>query len=90
MPAPVSDEQGEGGPMQVFASSAHRRHDPPAEVSGGSSIPAWEVPQRAEVILTAVREAGHDIRTPREFGEGPIVAVHDPAMLLYLESAWRE
>ncbi|MBA3851604.1 MAG: histone deacetylase family protein [Chloroflexi bacterium] len=76
--------------MQVFASSVHRRHDPPAEVSGGSSIPAWEVPQRAEVIMTAVREAGHDIRTPREFGEGPIVAVHDPAMLLYLESAWRE
>ncbi len=76
--------------MRVFASSAHRRHDPPAEVSGGPSIPAWEVPQRAEVILTAVREAGHDIRMPRELGERPIVAVHDAAMLRYLESAWRE
>jgi len=76
--------------LQVFSSEVHRQHDPPVEVIGGQPIPAWEVPRRAEVILAALEEAGHEIRLPGDFGESPILAVHDAAMLRYLESAWRE
>ena len=44
--------------MRVVYTADHLLHDPPSEVTGGQSIPAYEVPGRAESIRTALEADG--------------------------------
>lgn len=77
--------------MRVIHSPLHRGHDASVEVSLGTPIPAWEVPERAETILAALRADGsHAVQAPDEHGEAPILAVHDAAMVRFLERCWGE
>ncbi len=76
--------------MQVVHSERHREHAYANEVSMGGAVPAWEVPERAELILAALTADGHVIRPPTEAGLAPIHAVHDPAMVRFLETAWSD
>jgi acetoin utilization deacetylase AcuC-like enzyme len=51
----------------------------------------YEVPQRAESIRRSLEaDGGYKIVDPVEHGVGPIEAVHEPAMVRYLEEAWRD
>lgn len=77
--------------MLAVWSGRHAGHDPQHEVQFGERIPIYEVPARAEAIRAALEaDGGFSLVGPRDHGTGPIEAVHDPAMLRYLEEAWRD
>ncbi|MFL5750953.1 MAG: histone deacetylase family protein, partial [Chloroflexota bacterium] len=64
-------------------------HDTVTETVLGSVIPANEVAERAERIrATLEADGGFTIEGPVEHGTDPILAVHDPGLLRYLEEAW--
>jgi acetoin utilization deacetylase AcuC-like enzyme len=77
--------------MRVVVSDEHRRHAPRRELADGEVVDAFEVPARAEAIRAALQaDGGFELHDAVEHGTGPITAVHDPAMVAYLEGAWRE
>lgn len=77
--------------MQVVYSPAHLAHDIVSETFMGVQVPANEVAERAERIRAALdADGGFPRIEPTEHGEGPITAVHEPAMVRFLGSAWSE
>jgi len=77
--------------MKVVYSADHLRHEPGHEYEDGTAIAHPEVSERAENIRRALEaDGGFELVGPTEHGVEPITAVHDPAMLTYLESAWAE
>jgi acetoin utilization deacetylase AcuC-like enzyme len=77
--------------MQVVYTPAHLGHDVVVETYLGETIPANEVAERAERIRSAlVADGGFDLVVPIEHGEDPILAVHDPGLMRFLEQAWPE
>jgi acetoin utilization deacetylase AcuC-like enzyme len=77
--------------MRVVYSADHHAHDPAIEVESGRAIPQRESPPRAELIRAALVDDGRfTFAPPTEHGLAPIEAVHDPAMVRYLETAWAE
>ncbi len=66
------------------------RHEPDGEVWIGVWEPGTEVPQRASVLLAAVRAAGALVRPARPHGEQPLAAVHDRELLDYLATIWAD
>jgi acetoin utilization deacetylase AcuC-like enzyme len=76
-------------PMPVVAGDAHRRHDPPYEVNYGRVVrPVYERVERAERIRDALAAAGHPLVEPTGHGLEPVLAVHSPALVGFLEGAW--
>ena len=72
--------------MQVVFSPDHVRHNPPYEFVDGRMSPYHESPQRAEIISEALVSAGMGpLLPPRTFGLEPVLAVHSPALVAYLE-----
>ncbi len=77
--------------MKAVHTDRHRSHDPEVETYLGLPVPANEVPERAEVIREAlVGDGGFEMLEPTEHGITPILAVHDPGLLRFLEAAWLE
>lgn len=78
--------------MKIYYSDAHLQHNPPFEIfDGGEKVANFEVPQRVERILEALRLDGRfDILPPDDFGLDPIRAVHDEGYLSFLETAFDE
>ena len=77
--------------MRVVYSPAHLAHDVVTETVMGAAIPANEVAERAERIRAALEaDGGFPIEPPTEHGTDPILAVHDPGLLRFVEEAWRE
>lgn len=77
--------------MHVVFSAEHRRHAPRRELSDGSNVGMYEVPDRAEAIRSTLEADGtfEEVR-PAEHGAGPITQVHDPAMLEFLGRLWSD
>jgi acetoin utilization deacetylase AcuC-like enzyme len=77
--------------MRVVYSAEHLRHEPRHEMTDGEAIGIFEIPDRAETIRRSLEaDDGFELTGPAEHGVEPIAAVHDPAMLAYLEDAWRD
>jgi len=77
--------------LRFVYSDRHMLHDPKTEVQIGVAQAMHETPSRAEAIREAlVADGGFTIEEPTEHGVGPIHAVHEPAMVRYLEDAWHE
>ncbi len=76
--------------MKVYYSETHRQHDAPFEVlEGGVSVPVFECPERMDRILAALATTGWaEVTPPRDFGLGPIRAVHAADYLDYLQTAY--
>ena len=75
--------------LTVVAADAHRSHDPPYELNMGEVVrPVWERTARAEAIRAALAGAGHPVAPPTLHGLAPILAVHDPALVEFLETGW--
>jgi len=75
--------------MRVVFSPAHLGHDVVTETVLGTVIPANEVPERAERIRSTLEaDGGFSFVAPTEHGTGPILAVHEPGLLRFLEEAW--
>jgi acetoin utilization deacetylase AcuC-like enzyme len=80
-------------PMPVVAGDAHRGHDPPYEVDSGQVVrPPYERAARAEALREALAQAGHTLVEPAPHGLEPVLAVHQPALVEFLDgayAAWR-
>lgn len=76
-------------PVPVVAGDAHRAHDPPYEVNYGEVVrPVYERVERAERIRDALAAAGHPLVEPTPHGIEPLLAVHEPSLLRFLERGW--
>src|SRR5947208_15810399 len=67
-----------------------RRHEPEAEVWVGVRTPATEVPARALAIREALVAAGADEVAAAAHDDSALLAVHDPAPVELLRTAWEE
>jgi acetoin utilization deacetylase AcuC-like enzyme len=77
--------------LQVVYSRAHLAHDVEFETYLGQPVPANEVAERAEIIRSSLeKDGGFTIGGPTEHGEAPIMAVHDPGLVRFLEGVWAE
>jgi acetoin utilization deacetylase AcuC-like enzyme len=70
--------------MKAFYADEQKRHDPKAFLSSGAPQPNPEKPERVERLLAGAKAAGLTIARPRNFGLGPIAAVHTPEYLDFL------
>jgi acetoin utilization deacetylase AcuC-like enzyme len=77
--------------VRVVYSPKHLLHNPDTEIQQGVPLPMFEVPQRAERIREVLEaDNGFELAPPTEHGTAPIEAVHDPTLVQYLETAWRD
>lgn len=75
--------------MRTITNPEQARHDPPFEILDGHVTPYFETPQRVAIISAALAAAGLPApEAPRDFGPGPLLAVHDGDYLAYLEQAY--
>ena len=65
------------------------RHEPAGEVWLGVWETGTEVPQRASVLLDALRSAGAAVTDAPPYGLDPLLAVHDAALIEHLASIWQ-
>jgi acetoin utilization deacetylase AcuC-like enzyme len=83
----VSDSAG----VQTVFSDKHRLHDAKGELIDGALRAPFECPERAELVLAAVRAAElGDVVGPAEHGIEPLARVHDERFLAFLQEAWAE
>jgi acetoin utilization deacetylase AcuC-like enzyme len=70
--------------MDIVYSSDHEKHQPRTFIRRGAVVANPEVPARAATLLAAVRDAGHRVVAPDDFGAGPREAVHGKGYLDFL------
>ena len=77
--------------METIFSLDHRLHESPGELNSGEFMPAFEKPERAEIILRRVVEVGlGPVRAPDVFPLQLITRIHDPRMVHLLQTAASE
>lgn len=77
--------------MKVVYTPAHLAHDVTHETYLGQAVPASEVAERAERIRVALEaDGGFQLVAPTEHGLEPILAVHDPGLVRFVETAWSD
>jgi len=73
--------------MHVVFDPVQRLHTPDSRLFAGKLMQCPEQPSRADRLLAAACDFGCRMRTPAEFGIGPISAVHDAGYLAFLQTA---
>jgi acetoin utilization deacetylase AcuC-like enzyme len=77
--------------MDVIYSPDHKLHQSPGELNSGEFVPAFEKPERAEIILDRARAVGlGPIRAPDRFPLGAITRIHDAGMVDLLRTGFAE
>lgn len=77
--------------MLSIYSQDHKLQHGKLEMIGGEFVPVFEKPARAEAILARVREVGlGEVLAPTDFGLEPILRVHSPRFVQFLQTAWSE
>lgn len=75
--------------MKIIHSNDHRGHAGAMEMRYDRMIPMSETPERIDLILDALATAGFgDVVPPEGFSDDPILAIHDPGFVRFLERAW--
>jgi acetoin utilization deacetylase AcuC-like enzyme len=75
--------------MLTVYSNDHQLHRGRFELSGGELVPCFECPERADLVFAAVQEAAlGNIVAPLDFGLEPILRVHEPRFVQFLQDAW--
>ncbi len=77
-----------GVSMPVVWSDSHRLHEPGGEVYVGVRTPGTELPDRAERIRAELEASGTRITPAADHPDAEALALHDPAMVEYLRTAW--
>ena len=76
--------------MPIVFSDRHRMHDPGGEVWVGVRTDGTELPARGRADPRGARRWGRQDRRGQGPDEEALHAVHDPALVAYLERAWEE
>lgn len=77
--------------MKIIYTEQHYHQDPKFELAGGSLVPSFENPTRAEYVLERVKTVGlGEIITPDDFDLETLLAVHDEDYVRFLQTAWDE
>jgi acetoin utilization deacetylase AcuC-like enzyme len=71
--------------MKAYFAEEQRRHDPKSFLSSGAPKPNPEVPERVERLLAGAKAAGCTIERPKNYGLGPIAAIHTPEYIEFLQ-----
>ena len=74
--------------MRVFHGPNHVHHAPKSFIARGRVTECPEQPRRADILLEAARNAGHEIVEASRHGMDPVRAIHDAGYLDFLEQAW--
>lgn len=75
--------------MQIFYTEDHALHAPALELHRGAFVPAHEGTHRLDKLMAGLQRAGFsDYAAPRDCGEDAIAAVHTPAYIHFLKTAW--
>jgi len=74
--------------MPVTWSDAHRFHAPERAVWVGVPIDADELPERADLIRTALENAGAEVVRAEPHPDDALLAVHDAGLVEFLRTAW--
>src|SRR6188508_1015001 len=74
--------------MPVTWSDAHRFHAPERAVWVGVPIDADELPERADLIRTALENAGAEVVPAEPHPDDALLAVHDAGLVEFLRTAW--
>ncbi len=74
--------------MKTIYSQDHLLHHGPGELLFGEFVPAFEKPERAELVLSRIRQIGlGDVSPPDRFPLGAITRIHDDGMVSLLQTA---
>src|SRR5215210_4840471 len=76
--------------MPVVWSDRHRLHDPEAEIWLGVSLPAAELPERADRIREALEARGARFVDAQPQRDDALTSVHAPELVAFLSSAWAD
>ncbi len=75
--------------MITVYSPRHAGHAGNVELNSGEIVPAYELPERVEMIRARIEEVGlGPIRPPDAHGLDIAARLHDPAYLAFLRDAW--
>jgi acetoin utilization deacetylase AcuC-like enzyme len=73
----------------TFFSPVQLRHQGTVELIDGRMVLCFEKPERANIILDALRSSGHgDIREPIRHAKADYELAHSPAFIDFLEHAF--
>lgn len=77
--------------MLTIYSEKHILRDAKTELYGGELVPPFECPDRVEHVLKRLKQVSlGDIIEPKEFSIEPIMRIHDPGYIQFLENCWNE
>ena len=74
--------------MRAFYHPDQARHAPQQYMRFGRLVPVKDLPVRTERLLGALSRHGIAPEPPAALGTAPALAVHTPAFLRFLETAW--
>ena len=78
-------------PISVITSDEHRSHDPEWDVYSGTMVGRFEVPQRVDCIVQALKDdEGFAMVAPTSHGMQPILRVHNSDLVDFLSTAWKD
>ncbi|MCH2094107.1 MAG: histone deacetylase family protein [Rhodobacteraceae bacterium] len=72
--------------MRAFFDPRQLDHDPQMFIKSGAMMPNPEQPERARVLRAGAEAAGAVFETPSHYGMAPLVAVHSPEYLWFLQT----
>lgn len=75
--------------MLTFFSEDSRRRQARSELHGGMLVTPFECPERMDLVLNALNQAGVEVQAPKEYGLAPVLAVHDAGYVAFLETCWQ-
>src|SRR5450432_2096269 len=75
--------------MPTVWDERHRGHAPGAGIWLGVSVPGDEEPVRGDALGDALRAAGSEPTRAVDHGDAPLLRVHTPEFVAYLECAHR-
>lgn len=74
--------------MITYWNPLHTGHAPAHEFFRGDKVPCFEKPARADFVLAALREAGHELREPDRDAGSVLAQIHADRYLDFLRTAW--
>lgn len=75
--------------MRIYHSDMTKARRARTELDGGKLVVPWECPERVDMILAGLDEAGFtEVVEPVEHGLAPVLAVHDADYVDFVATCW--